>query len=177
MGQGYDLEKVRKEWIGKETKPTPGRYPVEYDPIRRHCHMVDDTNPLFLDPAHARAQGYRDVVCPPTLVSYFASDGIWPPAGEAGATGPRFMPPTPGNRFINMGNEVEYLKPVCVGDTLAVRQRIADVFQKGIRLDPEATWIVTERIVSNQSNEDVVIERNTLLTHRSPEEVAASAKA
>ena len=173
MPQDWDLEQVRKEWIGKETDKTPGRYPVEYDPIRRHCHMVGDTNPLFLDADYAKAQGYRDAVCPPTLVSYFAGQGIWPPSAE----GPGMLRPlTPGNRFINMSNEVEYLKPVCVGDRLSVRSRVADVFVKGIRIDPEAVWTVTERIVSNQMGEDVVIERNTLLTHRSPEDVAAAAK-
>ena len=49
----YDIEAVRAEWIGRKTPLYHGRYPVEYDPIRRYCHMVEDDNPLFLDPEYA----------------------------------------------------------------------------------------------------------------------------
>jgi hypothetical protein len=48
-----------------------------------------------------------------------------------------------------------------------------DVYEKPIRLDPKAIWIVTENTIRNQDGEVVAIGRNTLLTHRSPEEVAA----
>jgi hypothetical protein len=53
-------------------------------------------------------------------------------------------------------------------------RRIADVYQKGITLDPEAVWIVAEVIITNQRDETVCVIRNTLLTHRTPEEVASS---
>jgi len=41
-------------------------------------------------------------------------------------------------------------------------------------IDPEAVWIVAEAIITNQHDETVCVIRNTLLTHRTPEEVAAS---
>src|SRR5688572_4264832 len=46
MGE-YDIEEIRQKYVGFETAEARGRYPVEYDAIRRHCHMVDDNNPLF----------------------------------------------------------------------------------------------------------------------------------
>ena len=52
---------------------------------------------------------------------------------------------------------------------------MADVYQKGITLDPEAVWIVAEAVITNQRNETVCTIRNTLLTHRTPEEVSAAA--
>ncbi len=170
MPEGYDIEKVRKEWIGKETPVMAGLYPVEYDPIRRYCHMVGDLNPLHLDPAFAKAQGYRDVVCPAAAVRNFALPMPWPP----GAQEQSIRPPTPGDRSINLGNEMIYLKPVCVGDRLSAKQRVVDVYIKGIRLDPEAVWTVTELVIMNEKGEEVFIERNYGLAHRSPEEVAAS---
>ena len=42
VGVPYDLDSVRAEWIGERAPVTDGRYPVEYDPIRRRCRMVDD---------------------------------------------------------------------------------------------------------------------------------------
>jgi hypothetical protein len=48
------------------------------------------------------------------------------------------------------------------------------VFQKGITIDPEAVWIVAEAVITNQRDEQVCVIRNTLLTHRTPDEVAAA---
>lgn len=171
---GYDIEAVRRKYIGLETAVTQGRYPVEYDPIRRHCHMVDDNNPLFLDPEYARKTKYGEVICPPSgwLAMYFAGLGPWPAVLEP--TLP--IVPTPGKRIINLNQEVEWFAPIRVGDRLSIKRRIADVYQKAISLDPEAVWIVTESIITNQRGETVCIVRNTLLFHRTPEEVAAAAE-
>lgn len=169
----YDIEEVRRKYIGFETAKSKGRYPVEYDPIRRHCHMVDDNNPLFTDPAYAQQTSHGAVLAPPSgwLALYFASLGPWPAVFE-----PLFpIVPTPGKRIVNMSQEVEWSARVKVGDHLSVTRRVADVFQKGISIDPEAVWIVAEAVIMNQRNELVCVIRNTLLTHRTPEEVAAVA--
>lgn len=172
MGEAYDVDAVRAKYVGFETAPARGRYPVEYDPIRRHSHMVDDNNPLFLDPIYAAATSHGAVLCPPSgwLALYFASLGPWPAAFEP------LIPivPTPGKRIINMSQEVEWFARIKVGDRLSVRRRIADVFAKAISLDPDAVWIVAEITISNQRDETVCVVRNTLVTHRSPEEVAAA---
>ncbi len=171
MTQGYDIEEVRRRYIGMETAESWGRYPVEHDPIRRHCHMVEDTNPLFLDPEYAKKTKYGAVICPPSgwLAIYFASLGPWPPVFEP------LVPivPAPGKRIINLSQEVEWFQVIRVGDRLSIKRRIADVFQRPISIDPEAVWVVSELIIGNQNGELVCVVRNTLLFHRTPEEVAA----
>jgi acyl dehydratase len=171
VAQQYDIEAVRQKYIGTEIAKARGRFPVEHDPIRRHCHMVDENNPLFLDPEYAKATEHGAVLCPPSgwLALYFASLGPWPAVFEP------LLPivPTPGKRIVNMNQEVEWFGRIKVGDHLSVRRRVADIYQKGISIDPEAVWIVAEAIITNQREETVCIIRNTLLTHRTPEEVAA----
>ena len=78
MAQQYDIEAVRRNYIGSEIAKARGRFPVEHDPIRRHCHMVDDNNPPFLDPEYAKATEHGTVLCPPAgwLALYFASLGL-----------------------------------------------------------------------------------------------------
>lgn len=169
----YDIEAVRREWIGRATPLRAGRYPVEYDPIRRHCHMVEDRNPLFLDQEFAATTRFGGVIAPPTLVDYFAGNGIWPPVAE-GATLIREVP-TRGDRLINMNQTLEFLRPAKVGDRLSSQMVIVDIYEKPIRLDPKAVWLVFETRVTNQAGELVSITRNTLLTHRDPEAVAADA--
>ncbi len=72
---------------------------------------------------------------------------------------------------------MEWFGQIKVGDHLSIRRRVADVYQKGITIDPEAVWIVAEAIITNQREETVCVIRNTLLTHRTPEEVAAAKEA
>ena len=169
--QPYDIEAVRREWIGRSSPVTAGRYPVEHDPIRRHCHMVEDRNPLYLDPDFAATTRFGGVISPPTLADYFAGNGIWPPIED----GPHLMRqvPTRGDKLINMNQTLEFFRPARIGDRLSSQMTIADIYEKPIRLDPKAVWIVTEARVTNQDGELIALTRNTLLTHRSPEAVAA----
>ena len=101
---------------------------------------------------------------------YFASLGPWPPVFEP------LLPvvPTPGKRIVNMAQEVEWFDVIRVGDHLSVKRRIADIYQKPISIDPEAVWVVSESIIRNQEGKVVCVVRNTLLFHRTPEEVAAA---
>lgn len=176
----YDIEVVRAAWVGKSLGGSEGRYPVEYDPIRRHCHMVQDTNPLYVDPGAAASGPYGAVVVPPAmLLMHFSSPGPWPRRLRTSSEPrpPSFTSgvPTPGDRGINMGTSWEFLTPVVVGDHLRSERAIRDVFIKSIKLDPHAVWIVTSTRVLNQRNELVAIGENTVLIHRSPSQIAEDA--
>jgi hypothetical protein len=160
----YDIKAVKQQWEGHETPLVWGRYPVEHEPIRRHCHMLDDTNPRFL----------QDGQCPPVMVDFFASLGPWPPADYD------IFPliasiPTPGDRLINLSQEFEWFLPVRVGDRLGARHKVVSVHQRGTKLDPLSVWIKTETTIVNQREDVVAVRTNQILVHRTPEEIAAEA--
>lgn len=171
----YDIDEIRKDWVNRLISSSQGRYPVELDPIRRHCHMVGDLNPAFLDPETAASGPHGAVVVPPSmLLTYFAAGGPWPPqkgAVEMTDGGITFGVPVPGDRGMNMEVEWEFLEPVRVGDTLRLELRIADVKVKSIKYDPFAVWITTETSFFNQHDAVVAKWRNTLLIHRSPAQI------
>jgi hypothetical protein len=185
----YDLAAVRLEWLGKVIGRGSGKYPVEHDPIRRHCHMAGDANPLFSDPNFARDQGpYGVVIVPPSrLPLYFAGRGPWPrrsndePGARNDAAKPAAQPrftlgvPTPGNRGINMATAWDYFQPIRVGDHLTSVLSIIDIFIKAIKLDDQAVWIVSQTQFFNQDQVEVARWRNTTLVHRSPKQIAADA--
>jgi len=155
-----------KSRIGMETENIKGRYPVEYDPIRRFCHMRNDDNPLYLDPEYARRAGYEDVVCPPLLIGYFAGPGAWPPSEQSGPLllaipmlPPAYAADSPRSS-INMATEYEFYKTVVVGDRLYSKNRVSDVYIKAIKRDPQAIWQVTETFITNRDGEVVAIARN-----------------
>ena len=162
-----------KQLIGQETEMVHGRYPVEYDPIRRYCHMTDDTNPLFLDQDYASKTSYGEVISPPLLIGYFVGNGPWPPTDDSEPALPAI--PSPGIRAINLTTEWEFYYPVKVGDRLSYKRRIADVYIKSIRLDPKAFWSRIETLIYNQHGDLVAKSSNLGLRHRTPEQQAAEA--
>lgn len=169
------LAEARK-FIGYETKPVWGRYPVEAEAIRRWCHMADNSNPLYLDPEYAKNTKFGGIICPPCVVQNFAGRGLWPvveePPEEARPNIPSPGGPE-GSRAINLTTDWEFYKPVKVGDRISQKFRIADVYIKGVRYDPQAFWTVTETIFENQNGETVAKITNTGLRHRTPEQLKA----
>jgi acyl dehydratase len=172
----YDIEVVRSEWIGLVVDSSEGRYPVEYDPIRRYCNMIHDDNPLYLDLEVARQGPYGAVIAPGPLLPYFAGGGPWPRTPKTGERRPgwTYGVPTPGDRGINLEVSWEYRQPVRVGDRLSSETRIADIFVKPIKIDPRAVCIVTESRLTNQRDEVVAACRNSVLVHRSKRQIAAA---
>ena len=169
--------------IGKETDIRWGRYPVEYEPIRRWCHMVNSLNPLYLDKEYAKQTKWGNVICPSLMIPIFAHSG-WGPS----ASGPEIdwpppkkkeqaqdiTPSTPGNKVIVLGGGLEFFKPVQVGDLLGAKTRIADIYIKAIRLDPEAFWLATEIMYLNQKSEVVAKSSNLRILHRDKEQIAST---
>lgn len=171
--------------IGAETSIRWARYPVEYEPIRRWCHMVACDHPLYLDPDYAARTRWGRVLCPPLMIPIFATQSLpsrlsssgpeidWPPL-PPGETIEDVDPPAPGTRSINLGGETEFLEPVFVGDRLGSRKRLVDVYVKKIRIDPEAFWIVTDTLYYNQDSRVVAVNHNTLIRHRDRAQIAAT---
>jgi acyl dehydratase len=158
------LEEEKKR-IGRWSEEITYRYPVEYEPISRYCRMVDDDNPLFLDPEYGAKTKWKGVILPP-----FAAFGILMP-GYAEIM-MRRMPRTPGPFVINMSQEYEFFRPVLVGDRLSFISRVADIYSKPTRIDPKAWWIVLEFSYKDQAGQQVCLIRNLLISHRSPKQVA-----
>lgn len=167
----FDLEAVRREWIGRSSEVVHGRYPVEYDAIRRHCHMVEDLNPLFLDPVYAAGTRFGGVIAPPVMAEYFAINGAWPPSEEAKKLS-QFVP-SRGARKLNLNQVMEFKKPIRIGDRLCWQQVIVDIKEKSTSLDPKAIWVTSEMRIMNQDGEVVVVITNTGISHREPSEIAA----
>jgi hypothetical protein len=161
-GPAYDVDAVRARWEGHETELAWGRYPVEHEPIRRHCHMVDDRNPRFLE--HGE--------CPPVMVDAFASAGSWPEP-DPDILGLVQRIPTPGRRLVNLNHAFEWYRAVRVGDRLGARHRVVDIALRPTRLDPLSVWIRTETTIVDAGGEVVARRLNQIMLHRTIEEIVA----
>ena len=169
------LEEAKK-MIGRETKPVVFSYPLEYEPVRRYCLMIDDDNPLYLNPEYAKRTKWGGVPYPPCApfgIMMRGSPAMMASLSIDESGEESILPPTPGGYLINMAQEWEWFEPIMVGDRLTVKTKIGDVYIKPIRIDPKAFWIVLEFHFSNQRGDSVCIMKNIVLCHRSPEEAAA----
>jgi hypothetical protein len=174
-----------RQLIGAETPIRWARYPVEHEPIRRWCHMVECDSPLFLDPDYAARTRWGKVLCPPLMIPIFATQSLPQRLSSSGPEidWPRLAPdetipdinlPAPGTRSINLGGDLGFLEPVFVGDRLGSSKRLVDVYIKRIRIDPEAFWLVTDTLYYNQDRKLVAINHNTLIRHRDRAQIAAT---
>jgi acyl dehydratase len=63
-------------FVGVEAEPPRlARYAVSDAMIRNWVEAHDDANPVYVDPAAARATGRRDVICPPAMISTWVMSG------------------------------------------------------------------------------------------------------
>lgn len=168
----FDLEAVKAKWIGQKTPKIRAKYPVEHEPIRRHCLMVGNENPRYIEPGYA-----QHTPCPPTAIPIFAWAERLPPLIKPRVPILEMGLPMLGSQFTNMRREVEFFLPVYVGDHLATQTRIADMFHKSTRVDPRSLWIVTEDLVTNQDDALVCLIRNTLLNFRDADELKRDGEA
>lgn len=122
--------------------------------------MVDDRNPRFLERGE----------CPPVMVDYFASAGPWPPADLDILALVRRIP-TPGDRLVNLNQELEWFRTVRVGERLGARHRVLSIEQRPTRLDARSVWIRTETTVVDATGAPVARRLNQIMVHRAADEV------
>jgi hypothetical protein len=133
--------------VGVETPPFT--IEVEKGDLRRFLEATGETNPLF------------DEVFPPT---FFCPDPIIA-AQRAG-----LKRPWPFTYSIDGGSEWEFHRPVCVGDTLTLRVKIADLYEKqGSVKTGRMLFTIIESRCTNQRDELVGIARGTGIVYEGPQ--------
>jgi acyl dehydratase len=108
-----EIERVRG-MIGEELRLPPSfNKRATADVIRHFAQGCGDDNPLWFDPAYARAHGHDGVLAPPT---YFYS--VFPPG-----IGPGFD----GLQGFHAGSRWEFARPVRENEEVVVSARLTDV--------------------------------------------------
>ncbi|MHB9091956.1 MAG: FAS1-like dehydratase domain-containing protein [Chloroflexota bacterium] len=157
MEQSAITEELRAR-IGVETPPHT--FVVEQGAVRRFLKATGDTNPLYADEAWAKKTPYGGTIVPPTL---FCPDAIIT-SMEIGLVRPR---PFPTN--IDGGTEWEIFAPVRVGDTLTLRAKVADMYEKqGSAKTGRMVFSIIEISCHNEKGTLVAIARGTSMSYEGP---------
>ncbi len=134
---------------------------------QRWAAAVGDDNPLWFDPDHARANGYRDVICPP-LYLQFAILGVSPlaglrPDGSSGAvSGSLAFPKAP--RRMAGGESTTFHLPAYHRDEIEMVRTIESVVEKEGRSGRFV--LVTWHTVYRNQHGELVAEASTSMIAR-----------
>ena len=142
---------IDKRFIGHEFETF--ETVVEKGRLRFFAKAIGETNPIYLDEKVAQEAGYRSLPAPPTYPFVLDMDG------------PELLPIL---KLLNMdiagvlhgSQEFEYAQPICAGDRITVKSRIADIFdKKGGAME----FVVTASSYTNQNGDEVAKASNTLI--------------
>ena len=112
---------MNTEAVGKTYPSTT--YAVGREKIKEYALAVGETNPLHLDPAAARAAGYRDVVAPPMFCVVYSAPSM----------GPAIFDPDVGINFALMvhgGQEFVWGPLVVAGDEITTTVSVKSIEQR-----------------------------------------------
>jgi acyl dehydratase len=162
------LPEALRQWIGRESGPVRAPGPVEWSDVRRYINATGDRNPLWGAGASAGDPHRRGALAPPVMIL----DVLRPGSGqdEPDERGERGFPslgglaatiPVPGERArVNASTEIEWARPLRIGDWVAVRFKIVDIALKDGQAGPSVA-ITEERAYTDQRGEPIATVRQT----------------
>ena len=142
---------IDKKWIGHELPVSV--LPIERTRLRFFAKAIGEIDPVYTDPDAARDAGYADLPAPPTFL--FAAEL------DSGATD-RLLAQLdiPIAKLLHGEQGFTHHAPAVAGDTITVRSRIEDVYdKKGGALE----FVVKTSTATNQRDERVAEMRTVLV--------------
>ena len=141
---------IDKKWIGHELPAS--ELPIERSRLKFFAKAIGETDPVYTDLTAARSAGYPDLPAPPTFL--FAAEL------DSGAN-ERLLAELdiPLPKLLHGEQGFTYHHPVCVGDTVTVRSRIEDIYDKK---NGAIEFVVKISRATNQHG-DLVAEMRTVI--------------
>jgi len=112
---------IDKSFIGRELKPST--MTLERGRLRFFAQAIGEPDPVYTDLAAAQAAGYPDLPALPTFLFGAELD-----SGESMSL--LGLLQIPLKKLLHGEQGFTYHRPACAGDTITVRPRIADIYEK-----------------------------------------------
>lgn len=132
---------------------------------QRYAASVDDLNPLYFDPDHARAAGHPGLIAPPNyLATLRGAQTFGPPEGDLLEDGmaPAARPPLPDLMGMGGGQELTFHRPAYCEEPVSGARTVTNVQEKQGR-SGALVIIEDELVYSDADNDPILTLRNTLL--------------
>jgi acyl dehydratase len=140
--------------VGREYPPFS--VPVEAGRLRLFAKAAGLTDPVYTDEAEARRRGFRSIPAPPTFAYSITMD-----AGQSFNVLEDLGAPL--ERAVHGAQRFVFRKPICAGDVITGRQRVAKVYEKK---NGELLFIETEIPLVDQDGAPVCDLYSTIIVRR-----------
>jgi acyl dehydratase len=162
-----DFERDFREGIGLEFDLTPQNFLVEAtrDNIKNFADAVGDSNPLWINEDYARKSRFGGITAPPTFL-YNVNHGSTPAIAAPGTL------PTRDLALLYAGAELEFYRPVRLGDEFSVKGKATAIEKKQSKSLGQMLFSTGEASYYNQKNELLGVIRTTAARFNPPGEQA-----
>lgn len=144
---------IDRNFIGRELPAST--LAIERGRLRFFAKAIGETDPVYTDLDAARAAGYPDLPAPPTFL--FAAEL------DSGASSALLeMLGVPIAKILHGEQGFTWHRPVCAGDTVTVRPRIADIYDK----KAGALEFVVKTAEARNQRDELVAELRTVIVCR-----------
>lgn len=148
-----EVNLIAEEFIKRiDVEEEPEIWEVEKGHIRRFAQAIGDPNPLWQDEDDARKTRYGEIIAPP----FFLVD-----AGLVKLVD-KLVQMCPHWANINGGTELEFYRPMKVGDTIQTVAKLSEV-KKREGKSGSMLFLTVEVTYTNQNKELVARCRNTFI--------------
>ncbi|MDC8786350.1 MaoC family dehydratase N-terminal domain-containing protein [Roseateles koreensis] len=142
---------IDRKWIGHLLPASV--LPIERSRLQFFAKATGEMNPIYTDREAARAAGYADLPAPPTFL--FAAEL------DSQVTDQLLVDlGIPLSKLLHGEQSFTYHRVVCVGDTVTVRSRISDIYDKK---NGTLEFAVKDSVATNQRGEAVAEMRTVLV--------------
>ncbi|MEE8174770.1 MAG: MaoC family dehydratase N-terminal domain-containing protein [Dehalococcoidia bacterium] len=144
--------------VGQEAAPFT--MPADWSKIREFANATLNDDPIYFDPEYAEKTRFGGVPTPPTWVVdmlFWATPETHLDLGLVDSTQGK------GGYLLHGETEWIYLKPIMAGDTLTVKTKVADMYEKQGRRGGKMEFAVTEHTFINQHGEECVRYLSTVI--------------
>jgi acyl dehydratase len=164
--KGNALDEFEREYragIGQEVDMNPQRFLVEatLDNIRNFADAVGDSNPLWIDEEYAARSRFGMITAPPTFL-FNINHGTMSALPIPG------KPPTLRLALLYAGAELEFYRPIHLGDRFTVTGKRLDIYRKRSKSLGPMLFATGEASYYNQEKELLGVIRTTITHYKPP---------
>jgi acyl dehydratase len=147
--------------IGLKVGPLHGDVAVNRATIFQFAGAVEDANPSYWDDEFA-ARTWGGLISPPAMLMVWTVRLRWHPDGARSAPAVLNSVPLPGERIVNIENDVEFFAPILEGDRLSVEEEFIDISPEKTTAIGTGHFMTTRSTFRRESGDVVARQTNTL---------------
>jgi hypothetical protein len=165
LGLRFGTYEQARAMIGARSATVVSQYPVSLFAIQYYCAAMQDPNAAYWDQKTAEVC-FGGFTAPPGMLQSWTVPLPWHPESTPGLNTISILVPLPGDRPINVSNEIEYFQPLRIGDMVSYFDQLVDVSEEKTTRVGIGHFITTIGEYRNQNDQLIAKSTNILFRYQ-----------